>query len=594
MDHAAPPERRRAAAHIGMIEGGEGDTALACVSVLLDELVHGGVAHVCMTPGSRSTPIALAAARHPGITLHVHVDERSSAYFGLGIAAATRSPVAMFCTSGTAAANHFPAVVEAFMARIPIIVLTADRPPELQGVGANQTIDQQRLFGTFVRWFTDTGVPDEGAGARHHWAQLGNAAIQHAVHGRPPGPVHLNMPFREPLLPSAGALAAPAEHGDSAHVTATHEPSAQISTFAREVSTGHRVAVVAGRLRVPPVGLAELCAERGWPLLAEPLSGSRVGARRRRGNGALSAGALLAADPGFRERQHADLVLQIGAAPTSRGVQEVVRDADRLLIVDPDHLVADPHRRATLTLDSDPAAVIAALRERRSSVPPTSAAWMRDWRDADTRVRTAVDALIDGWDEPFEGRIARDVAAALPEDAILLAGSSMPVRDLDQYMAPRDGVRVLANRGASGIDGLVSTAFGIAEAGNPTYALLGDLAVLHDTSGLFWGARRCPRAVVVVVDNDGGGIFSLLPQASLPKEQFELLFGTPHGLDLEAIARAAGAGVRTIDHAGVLVPAIHEAEASGGVQVIRVRVDRSRSVELRAEVGRTVTRALAG
>jgi 2-succinyl-5-enolpyruvyl-6-hydroxy-3-cyclohexene-1-carboxylate synthase len=275
-------------------------------------------------------------------------------------------------------------------------------------------------------------------------------------------------------------------------------------------------------------------------------------------------------------------------------VQELVRGADRLLIVDPDHLVADPDRRATLTLETDPGDVVAALRASRSWLPATRPQWFDEWHDADRAVRQAVDALLDSWDEPFEGRIARDVAASIPNGGVLFAGSSMPVRDLDTYMTPRTGLRVLANRGASGIDGQVSTAFGIAEVSGPTYALLGDLSVLHDASGLLWGARRGPGAVLVVVDNDGGGIFSMLPQASLPEAEFELLFGTPHGLDLEAIARAAGAGVRTVDSARVLLPAIHEAATSGGVQMVRIRVNRRRAVELRGEVSRAVSAALAG
>ena len=577
-----------------MSEPGEGDIALACVSVLIDELVLGGVEHMCMTPGSRSTPIALAAARHPGITLHVHVDERSSAFFALGIATASGRPVATFCTSGTAAANHYPAVVEAFMSRVPLIVLTADRPPELQGVGANQTINQQELFGKFVKWFCDSGPPVHDAHdphTFHRWSVLGASAIFHAV-ADPPGPVHLNLPFREPLLPTGAAINTGSPFARSTY-TATHPSPDRMPGFAREVATGHRVVVVAGRLRVPPAGLVALCAERGWPLLAEPISGVR-GAASADNGGPLRAGALLAADAGFRERHHADLVIQFGATPTSRGVQELVRGADRLLIVDPDGLVADPDRRSTLTIDRDPALVIGALRETRTSLPPTSPQWAGDWQEADRAVRIAVDALLDGWDEPFEGRIARDLAAAIPDGGVLFAGSSMPIRDIDQYMAPRDGLRVLANRGASGIDGLVSTALGIAAVTAPAYALLGDLAFLHDAAGLLWGARRSRGAVLVVIDNDGGGIFSLLSQTSLPREEFELLFGTPHGLDLEAIARSAGAGVRSLDRAGVFVPAIREAEASGGVQVVRVRVDRSRSAALRAEVASTVAAALAG
>ncbi len=576
-----------------MTEPGEGDIALACVTTLLHELVRGGVAHMCMTPGSRSTPIALAAARHPGITLHVHVDERSSAFFGLGIAAASGQPVAMFCTSGTAAVNHFPAVVEACMARVPIIVMTADRPPELHGVGANQTIDQQNLFGGFVKWFCDTGLPVAGEHERQRWSSIGLRAINQCIRFPPPGPVHLNLPFREPLLPSGeGTEAAPPVQYTT--YTATQPGPDPLPAFLREASTGHRVAVVAGRLRVPPAGLIDLCAERGWPLLAEPLSGIREASGQPGRGGALSAGTLLAADAGFREQHHPDLIIQVGAAPTSRGVQELVRGADRLLIIDPDQLVADPDRRATLTLESDPTDVAAALRASTSSLPATRPQWLGEWHEADRKVREAVDALLDSWDEPFEGRIARDLAAAIPDGGVLFAGSSMPVRDLDMYMSPRAGLRVLANRGASGIDGLVSTTFGIAQVSGPTYALLGDLSVLHDASGLLRGARRRPGAILVVVDNDGGGIFSMLPQASLANDEFELLFGTPHGLDLEAIARAAGAGVRTVDSARVLLPAIREAATSGGVQIVRVRVDRRRAVELRGEVSRAVADALAG
>jgi 2-succinyl-5-enolpyruvyl-6-hydroxy-3-cyclohexene-1-carboxylate synthase len=495
----------------------------------------------------------------------------------------------MFCTSGTAAANHFPAVVEACMARVPIIVMTADRPPELHGVGANQTIDQQNLFGRYVKWFCDTGVPVAGERERHHWASFGANAISHAVRFLPPGPVHLNLPFREPLLPSgSGSDAPPITYTTS---TTSERPVDNLPAFLREVSTGHRVVVVAGRLRVPPAGLIDLCAERGWPLLAEPLSGLREMPGEGVRGGALSAGTLLAADAAFREQSHPDLVIQVGAAPTSRGVQELVGYADRLLIIDPDGLVADPDRRATLTIDNDPADVVASLRASTLSLPATRPQWHGEWHAADLK---AVDKLLDSWDEPFEGRIARDVAAAIPDGGVLFVGSSMPVRDLDMYMSPRSGLRVLANRGASGIDGLVSTALGIAEVSGPTYALLGDLSVLHDASGLLWGARRGPGTVLVVVDNDGGGIFSMLPQASLPEDEFELLFGTPHGLDLEAIARAAGIGVRSVDSARVLVPAIREAATSRGVQIVRVRVDRRRAVELRGEVSRAVSAALAG
>ena len=373
-----------------MTEPTEGDVALTCVTALLDELVRGGVAHMCMTPGSRSTPIALAAARHPGITLHVHIDERSSAFFGLGIAVASGQPVAMFCTSGTAAANHFPAVVEAFMARVPIIVMTADRPPELHGVGANQTIDQQHLFGDFVNWFCDTGVPLDGERERHRWSSIGLRAVHEAARSGPPGPVHLNLPFREPLMPGDEAEIAvpPLEHAPDAGTNALPD---RLPAFLREVSTGHRILVVAGGLRVPPEGLIDLCAERRWPLLAEPLSGLRDVGRGPHRGGALSAGAMLTADAGFRAGHRPDLIIQVGAAPTARGVQELIRGADRLLIIDPDHRIADPDRRAALTIESDPATVVAALHATTLSLPATRPQWFGEWYDADRTVRAAVD-----------------------------------------------------------------------------------------------------------------------------------------------------------------------------------------------------------
>src|SRR6202035_2378880 len=237
----------------------------------------------------------------------------------------------------------------------------------------------------------------------------------------------------------------------------------------------------------------DLCAERGWPLLAEPHSGLRESPRGHGRAGALAAGALLAADAAFREQHHPDLIIQVGAAPTSRAVQELGRGADSLVLVHPEALVADPDRRATLTIEEDAADVVAALLARTSSLPATRPQWLHEWHAADRKVRQAVDTLLDSWDEPFEGRIARDLAAAIPDAGVLFAGSSMPIRDLDMYMSPRTGLRVLANRGASGIDGLVSTTFGIAEVGGPTYALLGDLSVIHDASGLLWGARHGKR-----------------------------------------------------------------------------------------------------
>lgn len=570
-----------------------GEVALACVSLLVDELVRGGVRHACLTPGSRSTPLALALARHDGIQVHVHIDERASSYFALSIARATGEPVIAACSSGTAAANHLPAVVEASMSRLPLIVLTADRPPELQDAGANQTIDQTRLFGSFTRWFVDAGVPARIDGALNYWRSLGaRAAAMAAAH--PPGPVHVNLPFREPLVPAGE----PVSFGDSEgrtrgapwHRVAApprRPAKADVAHLVDLLSATARVAVVAGTLHTAPYRIASLCTDLGWPLLAEPT------ANVRRPGLALSAGELLAADIAYREEQRPEVVLQIGAAPTTRAMQALVASASHLIVIDPDQLTADPGRRAELVVQCDPDAVAAALGN--AGLRELDIRWRRGWEVEDHAVREAVDALLDLWDEPFEGRIARDVAAAAPDAAVLFAGSSMPVRDLATYMAPHRSLRVLANRGASGIDGSVASALGIAAVAQPALALIGDLALLHDASSLLWSAGRGINLVLVVVDNDGGGIFTLLPQASLDAAELDRLFVAPHGaqLDVAALARASGAGYQRVETAPAVRAAVEAASHAGGVQLVHVIVDRDLGPALRAAVSERVRATLA-
>jgi 2-succinyl-5-enolpyruvyl-6-hydroxy-3-cyclohexene-1-carboxylate synthase len=324
------------------------------------------------------------------------------------------------------------------------------------------------------------------------------------------------------------------------------------------------------------LGLAEAA---GWPLLAEPASGLRV-------PGALGAPTALLSDERFASGHVPEVVVQLGAAPLSRAGLGLVRAADRLVIVDPDDLIADPHRRAEIRIVADVDALANSCRprlERRGKTP-----WLGEWGRADAAARTAVDRLLDGWSEPFEGRVARDVSAALPGGATLVIGSSMPVRDLDLFMAPREGLRVLANRGASGIDGFVSTILGVSAAGRPTVGVLGDLTLLHDVGSLLWNARRGYDAVLVVPNNGGGTIFSFLAQRELP--ELEELFTTPHGLDLAAICTTAGAAHVCIERAEELVPAVLRGLGSGGVQVVEVAIDAVLDRRRHAEI----TAAIAG
>jgi 2-succinyl-5-enolpyruvyl-6-hydroxy-3-cyclohexene-1-carboxylate synthase len=548
---------------------GEAERAFAAAWWVVDDLVRFGIEHACLSPGSRSTPIALALSRHPHVRLHVHLDERASAFFALGIAKASGRPVAVACTSGTAVSELLPAVVEASTSRVSLVLLTADRPPELRGVGANQTIDQPGIFGSYVRAVVDAPVPGDAA-EEGPWREIASGLAREAI-GPPPGPVHLNFPFREPLVGEPVPLPASPPSAPTHPLSANPEPE-ELAALERELTSTTRGVLLAGSMRGAPSALPELARRAGWPLLAEPTSNVRV-------PGTLSAGQFLLADAGFAGTHVPEVVVQFGAAPTSRAGLEFIRRAERLVIVDPDHLVADPHRRAAWTLRANPAVFLSDLL---ADSAPGESDWLRGWFASDAAARSAVDALVGTWEEPFEGRVARDLAASLPDGSTLVVGSSMPVRDLDAYMAPRAGLAVLANRGASGIDGFVSTALGVAASGRSTTALCGDLTLLHDAGSLLWSARRGYDAVFVVPNNDGGAIFSFLQQRDLP--ELEDLFTTPHGLNLGAVCAAAGAGHTHVTRAADLVRAVAKARSAGGVHVVEVPIDRAENVRRHEEV----------
>ena len=580
------------------------DDSLACAAALVDALVAGGVRHASVSPGSRSTALALALRRHGGVAVHVHLDERSAAFFALGIAKASGAPVALACTSGTAAAEYLPAVVEASQSRTPLVVLSADRPPRLRGTGANQTIEQEGLYGGYVRAFLEPPVPASASDAAA-WADVGARAVTAAT-GRPAGPVHVNCGFEEPLVPegaspraTGGAPAAePADDGADRDV-ARDAVARLVGTYA-----GARGVIAIGGLR-PPATLALLSLGEllGWPVLAEPLSGLRVDAATA--GRSLGAGPWLAGSAAWLDEHRPEVVLQVGAAPTTRASQALAGAAETLVVLDRDHLDPDPDGRAALRLLADPELTAAVAWDAAAAGDPPRAAdpaWAAGWRTADLVARAAVDRTIDAWDEPFEGRIARDLAGFVPGGALLCVGSSTPVRDLDAYMAPRrmpliwtrdDLVRYVANRGASGIDGFVSTVLGAATADvGPTYALLGDLTFLHDAGGFVWSARRSAPAVLVVVNNGGGEIFSLLPQRELPEHRE--LFVTPHGTDLAAVSAAAGAGHERVGTARAFLPAVERAAREGGVRVVEVVVEPERNRARRGEVRDAVDAALAG
>jgi 2-succinyl-5-enolpyruvyl-6-hydroxy-3-cyclohexene-1-carboxylate synthase len=598
---------------------------------LVDELARAGVTDACLAPGSRSAPVALALAEHPGIRVHVHLDERSAAFFALGAAKRSGRAVVALCTSGTAAANFHPAVLEADLARVPLLVLTADRPPELRGTGANQATDQLKLYGSAVRWFCEAGVPADVPGAGRYWRSLASRAWAEAT-GPPAGPVHLNLAFADPLVPTAvegeARLAGEPTEGRAGGAPWTATPAGvrspapgDVAELAEAVRANPRGLLVAGwGADLEPAAVDAFAAASGWAVLADPLSGAR------RGTAAVSTYDGLVRAPRFAAAHRPSLVVRVGGAPTSKALTAWLDESIPQVLVDPSEGWADPARAASLRLIADPSDLLAATAALLtangagpaggSGAPPAPGAssggrptpgagatpagdpaspWLLEWLEAERLAREAIDGLLDEWAEPFEGRVARDLVGWVPAGGTLVVGSSMPVRDVDAFARPREGLRFVANRGLSGIDGFVATALGVAAAGDePVVALCGDLTLLHDASSLLGAAGRSRGAVLVVIDNDGGGIFSFLPQAQLPGDLFEPLFGTPHGLDLTALAAAARVPARVVEKAADLVPALDAALAGGGTQLVVVRSDRAGNLARHRAVTEAVAVAAGG
>ena len=552
--------------------GHDANTAFA--RAVVDEWVRNGLTDACVAPGSRSTPMALALAADDRVRVHVVLDERSAAFVALGLGRATGRPAVVLCTSGTAAANFHPAVLEAHLGRVPLIVATADRPAELHDVGAGQTMDQTHLYGRAVRWFVDLGAPDDRPGAGAVWRATAARAVGVAT-GPVPGPVHWNLPFREPLVPTGAPLVdAPGRDGGApwtrSEVALRAAPRDAVARVAALVRAHPRGVIVAGwGAGADPALVARVSDLCAWPVLADPISGLRV-------DDAISTYDPLLRDADFAATHRPDAVLRLGAPTSGRIGSEWVAGVPTV-VVDPGEAFSDPARDAVERVAADPDPFLRALAVTLDG-GRADRTWLDEWLAAERTVRAALDAHLDATDEPFEGRIARDVVAGVPDGATVLVASSMPVRDVESFAAPRDGVRVVANRGVNGIDGVVSTALGLGLAGGPVVALLGDLCFLHDSGGLLGAARRDVDVTFVVVDNDGGGIFSFLPQASAVPEHFEALWGTPHGIDLAALAAVHSIPVTEVDRAGALVDAVRVSLAAGGVRMVRVRTDRDANV----------------
>lgn len=552
---------------------------------MVDELARCGMTDACTAPGSRCAPLLVCLVREPRLTCHSHIDERCAGFFALGLAKASGRPVAVACTSGTAAAELAPAVIEAHQAGVPLIVLTADRPPELRDVGAGQTIDQLKLYGGAVKWFCEVGVAD-AAPARLRWIRALACRTYWTALEDKPGPVHLNFPLREPLVPPADldfSRDSIARADGQPYVIVQPAPRPRPAAVLGLLSS-RRPVIVAGAGTPDPADVAAFAERTRIPLLADPLSGAR------QGSAAIAHYDLLLRHQGFPP-QRPQLVLRLGELPTSKPLRAWLADLGDVV-----QIAFDPRCEWR-----DPAAVV-SMRVRGAPPEPDSAGagggelevepgWLDIWRAADAAAAKAIDACLG--EELSEPAAARLLGRRLPPDATLVVASSMPIRDVESFLPARDPApRVLSNRGANGIDGTVSTAFGVAAAGRgPVTLLIGDVALAHDIGGLLTARRLGLRLTIVLLNNGGGGIFEFLPVSEL-EDLYEQHVATPTALEFERAAALYGLDYAQVKSTSGLGDALDRALRGGGSTLIEVAGDRRANLQLHQRISAAVGGAL--
>ncbi|HTA98797.1 MAG TPA: 2-succinyl-5-enolpyruvyl-6-hydroxy-3-cyclohexene-1-carboxylic-acid synthase [Solirubrobacteraceae bacterium] len=582
------------------------------LGAFVDELARCGMQDACTSPGSRSTPLVLSLAREQRLRCHSHIDERCSGFFALGLAKASGLPVAIACTSGTAVAELLPAVVEAHEARVPLIVLSADRPPELRELGAGQTIDQLKIFGGFAKWFFEVGTHEADSGRLRWMRTLACRAWWTALEGRP-GVVHLNFPLREPLvrdeLPEAPGegrpdgrpyVIRPAQRWEMDPETALAPgaiPNSPVNTLLELVRSCRRGVLVAGRHeRGTPLGhaAARFCELLGWPLLADPMSGAR------RGDAAVAHYDALLREPGFVREHTPDFVMRVGDLPVSKPLRTWLAGLTETpqLKLDPEGAWQDPASVLSSSLALEPAAALSALTDMLEGSTAPDSDWLASWRSADELTAEAILGVLaaSGCGEPS---VAAELGVLLPEEATLFVASSMPVRDIETFWPVRpDPPRVLCNRGANGIDGTVSSAFGAAAASrDPVVLLIGDVALAYDMSALLAARRLDLKLTIVLINNEGGGIFDFLPVAGSPMALTDDVYtrhiATPTGLDFAAAAKLYGLDHEAVQDVATFRAALERALASPHSTIVECRTQRTANVELHSRVWSAVSETLS-
>jgi len=619
----------------------------AYVNAFVDELRRCGVHNAVVCPGSRSTPLAMALAEQPDLRVWMHVDERSAAFFALGMAKRSGQPAALLCTSGTAAANFLPALVEAKLTHVPLLVLTADRPPELRDNGAPQAIDQNRLYGTHVKWFAEAALPEATNEALRYIRTLACRATA-LTQSLPAGPVHLNLPFREPLIPTSlphQPLPPPEQrdpiawHGrpdNAPYITVYGASLAELARAPAEMARRHtndlfdrfkrspHGLIVVGPQSDPLLAeqLVKLARQLGYPILADPLSQLRS----FRDDLVISSyDAFLRLDA-FIAQAEPQLILRFGAMPTAKPLLLYLKRYASCpqIIIDGYGDWNEPTQLAAEMIHADPRFFCSRIQgkllwERRSSLlekplpddegePDVEleddfdesvvrrSTWLRMWQRADLLTKQVLQEAIDNFEPLFEGRIFTELVRWLPSESTLYVGNSMPVRDMDTFFwgETNGPIWTMGNRGANGIDGVVSSALGASAAelcGDPTVLVIGDLSFFHDLNGLLAAKLHHLNLVIVLVNNDGGGIFSFLPQAAYP-QHFEQLFGTPTGLDFEPVVRMYGGHFQRITSWEEFRQVMSQGLAEGGLHVIEVPTERASNVSMHRQLWQLVEKAL--
>jgi 2-succinyl-5-enolpyruvyl-6-hydroxy-3-cyclohexene-1-carboxylate synthase len=578
-------------------------------AAFIDELQRAGLRNVVLCPGSRSTPLAMTLASQERIRVWMHVDERSAAFFALGMAKRLAQPVALVCTSGTAAANFLPAVVESHLTHVPLLIVTADRPHELRDNGAPQAIDQNRLYGTHAKWFVDMALPEASNEALRYVRTLADRAVA-LTQAVPAGPVHLNMPFREPLVPTPDRSLLPLPQRDPAawegrpenapyvRVTETRGGAVYDSLVERLhtlINTHERGLIIAGSSDDPelPALLALLGQQSGYPILADPLSQLRS-AQAEDACVLSSYDAFLRIDS-FVERAEPQLVLRFGAVPTSKPLLLYLKrySACPQIVIDGNAGWEEPTQLASEMIHADPAPLCRSLLASLSATRGQNEEWTATWKRTEAITRQQLQTTIQDFAPLFEGRVFTELAESVPDGTTLYVGNSMPVRDADTFFWPdRRGVRIMGNRGANGIDGVVSSALGAsAVSDGPTVLVIGDLSFYHDLNGLLAARLHGLDLTIVLINNDGGGIFSFLPQASYP-EHFEQLFGTPTGLDFAPVVQMYDGTFQRISQWYDFRVAIDASIANGGLHVIEVPTERVSNVQMHRQLWQAVGEAL--